>query len=389
MSKLICGNCKKVLETDETHCPKCGPGDQNVYDFSNSDDYLNSQVPRVLEERKNSGLEGLTAGLEYIVINTESDRLEKAANELIAGTSHDPSIAFEDEDQRAIILARSGSADIILKARTSGDNPFRQINNNPKSRHLPDTRLETLIFRVNDIDRYFQIQNERGVEFQTQKAQKYENYSYIETVPSRYTGNALGFIEWTGEHGNFISRGRKEFSWQPAAQVDDVRKNVGVLDHMATRIRATDRDQAIVEFMELTDYTFAFAIYVKVFNSITNVARLAPGEYAMVFTSGIKPFINEETSGPTEKFIRNYGTRVHHMAFRTEMIEKTFEEFKKDGQEFLLDLVGSEEEGLKQTFTESSEHTLLVNEYIHRYGDFTGFFTKSNVTELTGSTDKQ
>ena len=29
------------------------------------------------------------------------------------------------------------------------------------------------------------------------------------------------------------------------------------------------------------------------------------------------------------------------------------------------------------------------NEYIHRYSDFDGFFTKSNVTLLTGATDKQ
>jgi hypothetical protein len=56
---------------------------------------------------------------------------------------------------------------------------------------------------------------------------------------------------------------------------------------------------------------------------------------------------------------------------------------------FLLDLVGSPDEGLKQTFTKGSPNTFLVNEYIHRYGDFDGFFTKSNVTDLTKATDAQ
>jgi hypothetical protein len=56
---------------------------------------------------------------------------------------------------------------------------------------------------------------------------------------------------------------------------------------------------------------------------------------------------------------------------------------------FLLDLVGSPEEGLKQIFSSPSENTLIVNEYIRRYGDFNGFFTRSNVTLLTGATDKQ
>jgi hypothetical protein len=49
-------------------------------------------------------------------------------------------------------------------------------------------------------------------------------------------------------------------------------------------------------------------------------------------------------------------------------------------------LVGSEEEGLKQTFTEPSVQSMLVTEYIHRYAGFDGFFTKSNVTELTKAT---
>ena len=57
--------------------------------------------------------------------------------------------------------------------------------------------------------------------------------------------------------------------------------------------------------------------------------------------------------------------------------------------DFLIGLVGNEQEGLKQTFSVPSENTLLVNEYIHRYGDFDGFFTASNVTLLTGATNKQ
>jgi len=141
--------------------------------------------------------------------------------------------------------------------------------------------------------------------------------------------------------------------------------------------------------MNLTNYKFDFAIYVKVFNSITNVARFSSKDFAMVFTSGISPYIDDEKSGPTEKFVYNYGPRVHHMAFRTKEIEKTVSALNSSGMSFLIDLVGSAQEGLKQIFSSPSENTLLVNEYIHRYGDFDGFFTKSNVTLLTGATAKQ
>ena len=47
------------------------------------------------------------------------------------------------------------------------------------------------------------------------------------------------------------------------------------------------------------------------------------------------------------------------------------------------------ESAAKQTFSAPSVNTLLVNEYIYRYGGFDGFFTASNVTLLTGATDKQ
>ncbi len=95
--------------------------------------------------------------------------------------------------------------------------------------------------------------------------------------------------------------------------------------------------------MELTNYNFDFAIYVKptvilIFNSITNVARLSQSDFAMVFTSGISPYTSDTESGPTEKFIHNYGTRVHHMAFHTEKIEDTFAALKENGMDFLIEL---------------------------------------------------
>ena len=199
----------------------------------------------------------------------------------------------------------------------------------------------------------------------------------------------LGLIQWHRNPERYASSETKPLDWKFSKAAGLPEKNVKELDHAATRVRAKDRDVAIIEFMNLTNYNFDFAIYVKIFNSITNVARLSSKDFAMVFTSGISSYIDDETSGPTEKFVHNYGPRVHHIAFRTEVIEQTVSALKDAGMSFLLDLAGSEEEGLKQIFSRPSEHTLLVNEYIHRYRDFDGFFTKSNVTLLTGATAKQ
>jgi len=140
--------------------------------------------------------------------------------------------------------------------------------------------------------------------------------------------------------------------------------------------------------MGLTNYTFDFAIYVPDLNSITNVARLPGARFAQVFTSGIRRDGAGE-SGPTEEFIRNYGPRVHHMAFLTRDIATTDRALRADGLGFLSDLVGDEADGIRQSFSVPSPHTLLVNEYIERYRGFDGFFTTHNVTKLTRATAGQ
>ena len=387
MRKLICPKCKQVHDASVGNtCPGCGGTD--VRDFKNSDEYLRKETASVLEERKKLGLDGLVKGLSCVVINTEPDHQKPTVEEFLRFTGLDVTEAFEDAHYRTVVLRAEGSADFLIRSRKKS-NPFSSLNAFPKSRHLPNTRLETFVFETPDIERYVSIQKERGVDFLTQDIVRYDNFSFIQTVPSQYTGNSVGLIHWRQNPGRYASSESMPLDWKFTKAPGLPATNVKALDHAATRVRARDRDAAIIELMNLTNYNFDFAIYVKVFNSITNVARFSSKDFAMVFTSGIFSYISDETSGPTEKFVHNYGPRVHHIAFRTEAIEQTVSALKEEGMRFLLDLAGSAEEGLKQIFSNPSEHTLLVNEYIHRYGNFDGFFTKSNVTLLTGATAKQ
>jgi 4-hydroxyphenylpyruvate dioxygenase-like putative hemolysin len=387
MKKLICPKCKKVhLHSIDDKCPGCGGTDYK--DFKNSDEYLRKEVEVVLEERQKHGLDGLVSGLNNIIINTEPDRHNAAVEELLRYTGLNIAEVFEDSDFRTVVLKAQGSADFLVRSRKKG-NPFFALNQFPKSGHIPNTRLETFVFETADIERYVSIQKQRGIKFLTDDIIVTDNFSFIQTLPSVYTGNSIGIIKWHRNKGKYASSGSSLLDRQFKKPEGSAIKNIKELDHAATRVRAEDRDAAVIEFMNLTNYNFDFAIYVKVFNSITNVARLSSKDFAMVFTSGISPYIDDEKSGPTEKFIHNYGPRVHHIAFRTEHIEDTVSALNNSGMSFLIDLVGSIREGLKQIFTSPSENTLLVNEYIHRYGDFDGFFTRSNVTLLTGATAKQ
>ena len=119
---------------------------------------------------------------------------------------------------------------------------------------------------------------------------------------------------------------------------------------------------------------------------------------AKVFTANNTPyFVNhlEKLPSPTETFVRNYGPRLHHLAIAVsdmvsgrdqqglDNIDFVVNQIASQGRNFLLDVIGSKEDGLKQIFSSASEHSSLIIEYVQRFGDFQGFFTKDNVAELT------
>jgi 4-hydroxyphenylpyruvate dioxygenase-like putative hemolysin len=350
---------------------------------------LLERAPIILDERRDAGLEGLVGGLDAIVVGTEQDHLLPAATELLRYTGLSCSMMYTGHFARTCTLFSEGSASLVLQTRTQGANPFSPFNTAPVAKKLRNTRLETLIFSTPDIAEFAAIQRSQGTVFITQEPVELSDGLFIQTVPSRFTGNSLGFIEWSGDRRSFWPAAGATEMTVPVKPPYPYLNNIGKLDHVATRVRAYERNTAILEFLSLTNYHYDFAVYVKSLNSITSVARRGTDDFAMVFTSGITPDTGDGSAGPTEAFIRNYGTRVHHMAFRTNEIEQTVSALESDGLSFLLDLVGSPDEGLKQTFSVPSPHTMLVTEYIHRYGGFDGFFTKSNVERLTAATGRQ
>ena len=363
--------------------------DPDLASVSAEEDELVQEELEARSERSDAGLEGLISGLDSVVITTEPDNLVPAVYELLRYTGLSCQEAFFDTDAQSYILGIPGSASLIIRSRGALPNPFAGVNKARLTAHRPNTRLEAFVFSTPDIRQYVAIQKKRGVKFLTAGPRESDYFLFIQTAPSPFTGNSVGFIEWQDDMKTYASQGATRVS--PDLEKPSFRHlgNISGLDHVATRVQAQDRKAAILEFVSLTSYHYDFGVHVRSLNSITSVARHNPEDFAMVFTSGITPFVSEEVSGPTEKFIRNYGTCAHHMAFRTENIEATTKNLKKDGMKFLLDLAGSQEEGLKQIFSEPSPYTLIVNEYIHRYGGFDGFFTRSNVEKLTEATARQ
>lgn len=394
MADIICRDCMEIHYKTKGYCPTCK---KKGFDFKKGDSYLKKEAEKIKKLRKKIGLDKIVGGLEAIIVNVEPRNQKKAVAELIKYTSHSFHEAFENDEYRTAVLKVKNSADILIRSRKKKTNPFKSTG--PSSKFMPNTRLETYIFETSDIEKYVKIQKKQGIKFM-KSIEETENYKFIQTRPSKLTSNSIGVIEWKNktlkekkkslkekfrknELRNF--KNGKKINWKFNERN---MKNVTYIDHCATRVHSYERDAAVLEFMELTNYNFEFAIYVKALNSITSVTKLTGKDFALVFTSGI-PTKKNENEGPTERFIRLYGKRTHHLAFITKDIDNTFKKLKRKGMKFLLPLVGSPKEGLKQTFSEPSKNTLLVNEYIYRYKDFDGYFTKSNVESLTEATYRQ
>jgi hypothetical protein len=171
------------------------------------------------------------------------------------------------------------------------------------------------------------------------------------------------------------------------------------IDHLATRVYSQNREAAILEYLTLTSYYYWGSYDIADQNSSTNVTKSVHHANelespAKVFTAANHPYFVNHLLGlpsPTEQFVRNFGPRLHHLAVAVTdgelggrpHIDYVVDSLRRCGQDFLLDVIGSKEEGLKQIFSSASEYSSLIVEYVQRFGDFQGFFTKGNVANLT------
>ena len=288
---------------------------------------------------------------------------------------------------------------------------FRSLNEvYPIGAKKPNCRYMGEIFRVNNLHEVVNAQNEREFRFFTQddirRLELPGNIAF--TKPSPYTHNVVGYMERPEDQLRIYSLGWSSIRNDVQAVYEsakNLQEKVGIdkllqpIDHLATRIYSQNREVAILEFLSLTSYYYWGSYDIKDQNSSTNVTKSVHFQQesrspAKVFTANNTPyFVNhlEKLPSPTENFVRNYGPRLHHVAFAVkdgETANKTNIDYVVDvieeyGKKFLLDVIGSQEEGLKQIFSSASQHSSLIIEYVQRFGDFQGFFTKQNVAELT------
>ncbi|NBV75732.1 MAG: hypothetical protein EBR59_07200 [Methylococcaceae bacterium] len=376
--------------------------------------WFHEYLQRLLEERDRTGLTDMIHQVDALMINVEPGCSVSYVGELALMTPYHYLVTLESETHWTHVLRIDmHSPDILVREVRDPEyhGIFRSLNEvYPVGAHKPNSRYMGEIFRVTDQHDVVEMQKSREIRFFNQdQIRKLELPGNIATVkPSPYTHNIVGYWE-RPEHdirvyalGNSVIREDVNRAYQNAKEVQE---QLGLdhlilpIDHLATRVYSQNREVAILEYLTLSSYYYWGSYDIANQNSSTNVTKSIhyPDERfspAKVFTAANNPYFVNHLVGlpsPTENFVRNYGPRLHHLALIVadgetagqSNIDYVVEAIRANGKDFLLDVIGSKEEGLKQIFSSASEHSSLIVEYVQRFGDFSGFFTKKNVAGLT------
>lgn len=388
-------------------------------DFARNGDKQNSPffedyLGRLLEDRDRTGLTDAIHQVEAMMITVDPGSSIQYIAELCLMTPYHYLVTLESESHWTHVLRIDmNSPDLIVREVKDPAirGIFRSLNEvYPIGSRKPNSRYMGEILRVTNLHEVVQSQQAREFRFfsadDTRRMELPGNIAI--TKPSPYTHNIMGYLERPDDALRIYALGMSSIRsdvntvYEAAKELQKTLKIDGLIlpiDHLATRVYSQNREVAILEWLSLSSYYYWGSYDIRDQNSSTNVTKsvhyadesVSP---AKVFTANNTPyFVNhlDKLPSPTETFVRNYGPRLHHVALAVadgetdgqENIEHVVKQIAAQGREFLLDVIGSKEEGLKQIFSSASEHSSLIIEYVQRFGGFQGFFTKDNVAKLT------
>jgi hypothetical protein len=389
-------------------------------DKANSE-FFETYIKRLLEERDRCGLTDMIGEIEALMITVEPGHSIDYIAELALMSPYHYLVTLDSPRHLTHILRIDmNSPDILLREVKNPDyyDIFRSLNDlHPAGSKRPHSRYLGEILRVTDRQKVLELQQAREFRFFTPEALATLDLPANVSIskPSPYTQNVIGYMERaTGEPRVYHPLGkcsilpRVQEAYEKAKQRQNTLNITDLIlpiDHLATRVYSQNREAALLEYLALSSYYYWGSYDITDQNSSTNVCKsvrpvLESFSPAKVFTANNLPYcVNhlDDLPSPTETFVRNYGARLHHIALSVkdgerggkENIEFLVEAIASQGTAFLLEVVGSREDGLKQVFSNASEFSALIIEYVQRYGDFQGFFTKDNVALLTAAAGRE
>ncbi len=376
--------------------------------------FFEEYLERLLAERDHSGLTSMIGGIEALMISVEPGNSVEYITELALMTPYQYLVTLDsDQHWTHVLRIDMNSPDILLREvkHPEHNDIFRSLNDlYPAGARRPHSRYLGEILLAADRHQVVALQQEREFRFFPigQLAELDLPLNVSISKPSPYTQNVVGYMERpmdgirVYQHGHCVILSAAQAANYRGKEMQErlgIKDLILPIDHLATRVYSQNREAAILEYLALSSYFYWGSYDIKDQNSSTNVTkniRLAPesNSPAKVFTANNHPYcVNhlDRLPSPTETFVRNFGPRLHHMAVEVkdgqsngrENIDIVVNAISTQGKGFLLETVGSREEGLKQIFSSASDFSSLIIEYVQRFGDFQGFFARDNVAQLT------
>ena len=382
-------------------------------DKQNSE-FFETYLHRVLAERDRCGLTELIGGIEALMISVEPGKSLEYIAELSLMTPYHYLVTLDSaRHQTHVLRIDMNSPDILLREVKDAaySDIFRNLNDMyPVGARRPHSRYLGEILRASNRHEVVAMQQDREFRFfgLGQLADLDLPLNVSLSKPSPYTQNVVGYMERPEDgirvyqHGESIILNEAQAAYERGKEMQEqigIKGMIMPIDHLATRVYSQNREVALLEYLALSSYYYWGSYDIRDQNSSTNVTKNVRGQPetkspAKVFTANNLPYcVNhlDKLPSPTESFVRNYGPRLHHIALSVadgqtqgmENIDFVVQQIAAQGKGFLLDTVGSREEGLKQIFSSASEFSSLIIEYVQRFDGFQGFFARDNVAQLT------
>lgn len=382
--------------------------------------FFTEYLPRIFERRAAAGLDEIVGRMAAVVVQVEhGDGVSYLAELAVMGPYRLVDSRLT-ETHRVFLLQSQPEFPrlVVLEPLSAGyeDEITRWNELYPLSRAKPNARYVGEVYRAESVTAVrdaLEPQNIRFVYDGDQPNDLYCRDHLTFTFLSDFTYNRVGYVDVDlddlgaiGLGESFTLSSEEQGTIDAAVALQEEHGIAGLalgLDHMATRILAGEREDAILEYLTMVPYYFWGAYNITEMNSSTNVTRhpdvpddkMSP---ARVFTANNTPSFVNSFDGlpmPTEDFVRNFGRRMHHMAYAVtdghvadeKNVDFVVRNLSEMGTAFLAHVVGEckDEPNLKQIFSKASPYSVLITEYIERCHGYEGFFTRDNVAALTAA----
>lgn len=374
---------------------------------------------KIYERRLKLGLDQLLGNIRALIVHVETADGLPYLSELAVMTPYRLIGSYISATHRIFVLGSKPTFPRLIVMEplaASYEDEIKQLNMMyPLARRKPNARYVGEVFHTSDLQCTQELLESCNIRFNdpgecTNSLYALEALHF--SVPSDFTHNRVGYSqrpfedpdEW--ELGQpFQLTGPEQKRLKEQEELGDalgISHLIEGVDHMATRVLAGEREDAILEFLTLSNYYFWGSYNIEEMNSSTNVTRnpavkddkCSP---AKVFTANNTPsFVNsfENLPMPTEDFVRNFGRRMHHIAYEVtdgdhnneqKNVDFVVAQLRTHGISFLAKVIGEcgDQPDLKQIFSKHSEYSVLITEYVERCHGFEGFFTRKNVASLT------